>query len=130
MEGSGNVDDHFNIGKVLVVLPERDHEPELFFLIPISALLNFCGILTFLITGVRNTIFLFRSQRKGIRHRHLTVTCGCTGMVLGYASALAFLVEANSGRATMPVGIVCAAAALACIAAAVILRISAGKYEE
>ena len=104
--------------------------PELFFLIPISALLNFCGILTFLITGVRNTIFLFRSQRKGIRHRHLTVTCGCTGMVLGYASALAFLVEANSGRATMPVGIVCAAAALACIAAAVILRISAGKYEE
>ena len=111
----------------LKILVERHADQEPFFFLPISALFSFCGTLAFAITGIRSTVFLLKSQRKAIRRRYLAVCLGCSGMVLSYAAAVAFLIAANTGKELIPVALACALAAAASLLAALIFRISAPR---
>lgn len=105
---------------------DRGREQELFFLVPIFSLLTCCGILCFIIAGIRSTVFLFRAQDKCIRRRYLSESLTCVGMVIAYAAALSFLIAANSGKALMPLFWVYASAAMVLLLIALVCRISAG----
>lgn len=106
---------------------ENDTDPEKFFLLPISAVLTFCGVIVFFITGIRNTFFLFKSQKKDIHYKYLSVSFGCTAVTLSYIALVMFLIEANSEQGTMPISLLCVVAALCLGFAAIILNI---KYKK
>ena len=107
----------------LKLLLERRTGQELFGFLPIGAAFSFCGAVTFAVTGVRSTYFLFRSQRREVRRGYLSQTLGCTGMVIGYAAAILFLIAVNAGSAILPAAISSATAAALCLFFAAVLRL-------
>lgn len=110
-------------GLVIKTFLENDANPEKFYLIPISILLTFCGALVFAITGIRNTYFLFRSQKKDIRYKYLSTSLGCSSIVLGYIAMIMFVIEANSGKRIMPLFFLFIVMALALAVTTLVLKI-------
>ena len=90
-------------------LLENDTRPEPFFLLPAGAMLTCCGIFLFILMGIWNGMRFLKSPQGNIRCQYLARVLECSAVVLGYAAVVLFLMEANSGRRTLPLFFLCAA---------------------
>ena len=107
-------------------LVEREGEPDtVFFLLPVGALLIFCGVVAFVITGLRNMIELLRSREPSVRCDCLSVALRCGSVTMGYLAMIMFLIEANSNRHTLSIFLCCVLAAAVSAAASVLLKAGA-----
>lgn len=116
---------------MIKALTERGGEPETnFYLLPFGALLTFCGVIAFAITGLKSTVELLRSQEPSVRCECLSVALRCGSVTLCYLAMIMFLLEANSGRKTLPIFLCCAIAAIVSAAAAILLKMGANHEKK
>lgn len=110
-------------------LLENDSRPEVFFLLPVSALLTCCGVCLFLIMGIRNILLFWKEPSRMVRRKYLAGVLECSSIVFGYAAVVLFLIEANSGRKTLPYFFLCAAVSAFLGISACVLRTRLKKHD-